>query len=80
MKYFFIFLLIFSSSCRTKKVNILDGYIVIEKERLGLLTKSDTVYYRTLWSGEIITEDEYDKRWDRALKRAKKQIEKEMKN
>lgn len=66
-------------SCSTTKVEVVDGYIVNKTKVIRLTSKPDTVYYRTLWDGEVITEKEYDKRWDRALNNAMKKIKTQMK-
>jgi hypothetical protein len=70
----------FFVSCTTTRVKVVDGYIIESQKILSLRQKPDTVYYKTLWSGEVITQKEYDERWDKALKNARKKIEKQNKN
>ena len=80
MKYFFIAFISFFISCTTTRVKIVDGDIVGSQKIFTFTQKPDTVYYRTLSDGEIVTEKEYDKRWERAVDRAMKKIEKQNKN
>lgn len=81
MPNFLVFLLIFIilSSCETTRVSVVDGYIVKKEKIIRLTSTPDTIYYRTLWNDEVITEEEYDRRWERALKRAEKRIKREYK-
>ena len=80
MKYFFFLLTFLLVSCVTTRVKIVDGDVVESQKIFRFTQKTDTVYYRTLSNGEIVTEKEYDKRWERAVDRAMKKIEKQNKN
>jgi hypothetical protein len=73
-------LIITISSCQTTRVSVVDGDIVKIEKTIRLTKAPDTIYYRTLSDGEIITQEEYDKRWERAVNRAMKKIEKQNKN
>lgn len=79
MKYLFIVFVCFFTSCVTTKVKVVDGDVVESKKVLSLSSKIDTVYYKTLWNDEVITYEEYNRRWDQALKNARKEIERELK-
>jgi hypothetical protein len=80
MKYFFFILVFLLVSCVTTRVKIVDGDIVEYQKIFRFTQKPDTVYYKTLSDGEIVTKKEYNKRWDRALERARKKIEQQNKN
>jgi len=76
----FLFIIILVSGCQTTRIYIVDGDIVEKKKIIRLISVPDTIYYRTLWNGDVITEEEYDKRWDRALKKARKEIMNQIKD
>lgn len=75
-----LLIIILVTGCQTTRVSIVDGDIVERKKIIRLTPVPDTIYYITLWNGDVITEEEFDKRWDRALKKAKKEIMKQIKD
>lgn len=80
MKYLSVIFFIILISCATTKVSVVDGYVTKKEKVIRLTSKPDTIRYITLWNGDVITEKEFDKRWDRALEKVNKKIKKELKN
>lgn len=80
MKYFILIYILFFSSCITTKISVVNGRVFRKEKIIRLNNKPDTTYYVELYNGDIITEKEFDKRWDRALRNAKKKIERQIKN
>jgi len=74
MKKLIILLLISSFiSCTTRRIIILDGNVVNQKKVLGIVSK-DTIEYITLHSGEVITINEFNKRWDDTVNKTTKKL------
>jgi len=74
MKKLIILLLISSFiSCTTQRTIILDGNVVNQKKVLGIVSK-DTIEYMTLHSGEVITINEFNKRWDETINKTTKKL------
>lgn len=72
--------LIFLVSCYSNRVTVLDLEVIEEKKVLYIFNKPDTIRYITLWNGKVMSEKEFNKKWDECVSRTTKKIKKEMKN
>jgi len=55
---------------------VVDGYVVKKEKIIRFTTTPDTIYYIKLWNGDIITEAEFDRRWDKAVNKTTKKLKK----
>lgn len=79
MKHLIFLLSVFFTSCSTTQVVVLDGDVIHEKKILRLTNEIDTLRYITLWNGDIITVEEFNKRWDKSVSNTTKKIKKKIK-
>lgn len=80
MKYYILLSICLLSSCMTNKVSVVSGKVFKEEKVIRFTNKPDTVYYIKLYNGDIITEKEFDRRWDKALKDTNKEIKRKLKS
>jgi hypothetical protein len=80
MKYFALLSIFLFSSCVTNKVSVISGQVFKTEKTVRLVNKPDTTYYIRLYNGDIITEKEFDKRWEKSLKETNKEIKRRIKN
>jgi hypothetical protein len=74
MKRLFYFIcVIFFASCSYNRVIILDNVTVESKKVSRFRIKSDTIKMITLETGEVITHDELDRRFEIAIKKFKEE-------
>jgi len=78
-KHILFFGIIFMMSCYSNRVTVLDSEVIKEEKVLRFTKSPDTLKLMTLWSGEIITIDEFNQRWDKSIKNITKKIKKEIK-
>lgn len=65
------------SGCHTTRISVVDGYVVKKEKIIGFKTTPDTIYYIILWNGDVITEAEFDRRWDKAVNKTTKKLKKQ---
>lgn len=63
-------------SCKAQRVIVLDGSIIGNETYLSLYKKRDTVEYITLHNGEVISQKEFNKRWDKTVSKTTKRLKK----
>lgn len=80
MKYLIFLLVSTFTSCITTKVSVVNGHVFKKEKIIRLTNKPDTTYYIELYNGDIITEKEFDRRWDKALKDTNKEIKRKLKS
>jgi len=68
--------LLFLISCKTERVVILDGDIIKYETYLSLTKRQDTVEYITLHNGEVISQKEFNKRWNKTVSKTTKRLKK----
>ena len=59
-------------SCSATRVYILDHQVVKKTKYYSITGKPDTIRMITLETGEVITHEELDRRFDRAIKEMRK--------
>ncbi len=80
MKYLIFLLISILTSCITTKVSVVNGHVFKKENIIRLTNKPDTIYYIELYNGDIITEKEFDRRWDKTLKDTNKEIKRKLKS
>lgn len=76
-KGLFILLILFLTNCQTTKVTTLDHTVIREETVCYVFSKPDTLKLMTLWSGEIITVKEFNRRWDESINKTTKKLKKQ---
>lgn len=76
-KVFVFLLMILLISCHTTRVTTLDHNVIQEENVCYIFSKPDTLKLMTLWSGEVITIEEFNRRWDESIDRTTKKIKKQ---
>lgn len=78
MKYTLFVFILFLMSCSTTEVIVLDGVFIEQKSVVKFSTKVDTIRYITLWNGDVITVEEFNRRWDKSVSETTNKIKKNL--
>lgn len=80
MKYLIFLFILFFISCKTTRVEIVNGHVINRTKVIRFTNKPDTIHYIKLWNGKLVTKKEYDSNYEKTIVKINKKLKKQIKN